>query len=404
MDIDQRLELLHDLISCNFTLYFWSYDASLNLLHSNCPNEIIFNQILSLSGCKDYMLCYGMNNDVPLVLSNNLGLVWITAYEKKNGSLYRIHLIGPAFTTEVSFNNIEIALRSYQLSIALKCDMLRQLESLPVIPTTNYLQYALMLHLCVTNEKIHISDINYQPDTVEIIKDDRQIEITNEHPGVWLTEQKLFKMIEDGNLDYKSALDEAVKVSYGVKINIGDPIRQAKDSAIMFVTLSSRAAIRGGLSPSIAYSLCDYYTQSIESCSNISEISIVNKTMYDDFIHRVHKQKNNRSSISRPIQNCCDYIETHIHDKITIKDLAERIGYTEYYLSRKFKKEIGYSINDYIKNAKIEYAKMLLSSSTQSVQDISDSLNFCSRSYFADVFQKIVGTSPNEYRVMNFKV
>ncbi|WP_425357410.1 helix-turn-helix domain-containing protein [Mahella australiensis] len=70
----------------------------------------------------------------------------------------------------------------------------------------------------------------------------------------------------------------------------------------------------------------------------------------------------------------------------------------------KFKKEIGYSINDYIKNAKIEYAKMLLSSSTQSVQNISDSLNFCSRSYFADVFQKIVGTSPNEYRVMNFKV
>ena len=126
--------------------------------------------------------------------------------------------------------------------------------------------------------------------------------------------------------------------------------------------------------------------------------------MFNDFVSRVYKRKNNTQRISKPIQNCCDYIKTHINDKITIKHLAYRIGYTEYYLSRKFKKEVGCSINDYIKTQKIEYAKILLSSSGQSIQDISDSLNFCSRSYFTDVFQKIVGISPNEYRVRNFMV
>ena len=126
--------------------------------------------------------------------------------------------------------------------------------------------------------------------------------------------------------------------------------------------------------------------------------------MFNDFVSRVYKRKNNTQRISKPIQNCCGYIKTHLNDKITIKHLAYRIGYTEYYLSRKFKKEVGCSINDYIKTQKIEYAKILLSSSGQSIQDISDSLNFCSRSYFTDVFQKIVGISPNEYRVRNFMV
>ncbi len=402
MNIDIKLKLLRDLISSNFPLYFWSYDASLNLLSSNCPSEVIFNEILSMSGCKDYMFYYGMNNDVPLVLSDNLGLIWLAAYEKKNGNLRRIHLIGPAFTTEISFSNIEKALSTYQLSLALKRDMLRQLDAIPVIPATNYIQYAVMLHFCITNKKIQISDINYQPGAIEIPEEDRQSILAGEHAGAWLVEQKLFKAIEDGNLDYKPVLDEAAKISYGVKINIGDPIRQAKDSSIIFVTLSSRAAIRGGLSPSLAYSLCDYYIQSIEKLSTISEISIINNIMFNDFVSRVYKQKNNNQSISKPIQNCCDYIKTHIYDKITIQYLAYRIGYTEYYLSRKFKKEMGCSINDYIKMQKIEYAKVLLSSSNQSIQDISDSLNFCSRSYFTDVFQKIEGVSPHEYRVKNF--
>ena len=87
-----------------------------------------------------------------------------------------------------------------------------------------------------------------------------------------------------------------------------------------------------------------------------------------------------------------------LEEKISISDLAKLAGYTEYYLSRKFRKETNVSINQYINTCKITYAKMLLSSSDMSIQDISNSLNFCSRSYFADIFQKETGTSPSDYR------
>jgi AraC-like DNA-binding protein len=404
LNIEQKLELFRDLVSCNYSLHYWKFDSELNILYSNCPNEILFNEIFSLSGCKDYMLSYGQNSSTPLVLSDNLGLVWTAVYEKEHDSLIRIHLLGPAFTSETSHNNIEKALQNYQLSMAVKYDMLQQLKQLPFIAITSYLQYALMLHFCVNEKKLNISDIEYQIHTSKPSEGKQQADSRNHSSGVWMIEQTLLKLVEDGNLDYKDALKNAVNISYGVKISIGDPIRQAKDSVIIFTALCTRAAIKGGLSPATAYSVGDYYTQNVENCSTISEVASTSHTMYDDFIHRVHKQKNTNSGISKPIQSCCDYIQMHLCDKLPIQELSSRVGYTDYYLTRKFKKEVGCSINDYIKNAKIEHAKLLLSSTTQSIQDISDSLNFCSRSYFTDTFQKVAGVSPSDYREKNLKI
>ena len=179
-----------------------------------------------------------------------------------------------------------------------------------------------------------------------------------------------------------------------------DPLRQAKTSIIVFTSLCTRAAIEGGLSPEQAYSLGDNYIQSAESSKDISELSALSNIMYDDFIHRVHDCRVN-PQYSKPIQECCDYIELYVEDKLGIAELAARVGYTEYYLSRKFKEETGVSLNNYIKFAKVERAKFLLSSTDTSIQEISNRLGFCSRSYFGSTFQKIVGCSPADYREGN---
>ncbi|MCR4675321.1 MAG: AraC family transcriptional regulator, partial [Lachnospiraceae bacterium] len=43
-------------------------------------------------------------------------------------------------------------------------------------------------------------------------------------------------------------------------------------------------------------------------------------------------------------------------------------------------------------------AKTMLTTTNYTVQEISDSLEFCSRSYFSSVFEKIEKCSPTEYR------
>lgn len=119
--------------------------------------------------------------------------------------------------------------------------------------------------------------------------------------------------------------------------------------------------------------------------------------MYDDFIHRVHKIRQ-VPGLSAPIAQCRDYIEMHPEEKIRAKDLAGLVGYTEYYLTHKFKEETGISVSDYVKKAKIDRAKILLRSTDLSIQELSDRFCFSSRNYFSRVFSETVGCTPMEYR------
>lgn len=53
---------------------------------------------------------------------------------------------------------------------------------------------------------------------------------------------------------------------------------------------------------------------------------------------------------------------------------------------------------DYIKQARIQCAHILLESTSKSIQEISEDLHFSSRSYFSTVFQAQIGVSPAIYR------
>ena len=119
--------------------------------------------------------------------------------------------------------------------------------------------------------------------------------------------------------------------------------------------------------------------------------------MYDDFIQRVHKHRTN-PNLSPQIQKCVDYIEMNLDKKIVAADLATLVGYTEYYLTHKFKEESGLSVTNYTKFAKIERAKVLLKSTEMSVREISEQLGFVTRNYFSRVFQEVTGKTPVEFR------
>ncbi|MDF2511220.1 MAG: AraC family transcriptional regulator [Herbinix sp.] len=410
MNQKEKLDHFYSLISCCYNLYTWRYDINLNIIESNCPNEFLFDEFFTLSGAKSYLLSYMQTNQKPILLSDTLGFVWIAVIERRDDVIAQIHIMGPVFTSDNSLSKIEQDLSKYSLAVSTKKTLITTLQKLPTISATTFFQYAIMLHFCVNEEKIGNTDIEYQirerpNNSGKSYSHNSFLSNPTEekHYGTWVAESELFKMVQEGNLNYKAAIEKARKTSFGVKVNTNDSMGQAKISVIVFTALCTRYAIQGGLNPSLAYSVGDYYTQSVENCKTISDIAIVSHTMYDDFIHRVHKFKAASSNLSNTIQQCCDYIEINIFNKFELSDMASNLGYTEYYLSRKFKKEIGISINDYIRNLKIEKAKVLLASTHESIQKISDSLHFCSRSYFTEVFQKVTNTSPHEYRLANTK-
>lgn len=80
------------------------------------------------------------------------------------------------------------------------------------------------------------------------------------------------------------------------------------------------------------------------------------------------------------------------------KDLASLVWYTEYYLTCKFEEETDLSMSEYIKNVKMERAKILLKSIQMSVHEISEALAFGTRNYFSRIFAQTVGCTPVEFR------
>lgn len=402
MSIDERLSFFHELINCNYNVYMWTYDDAVKLVETNCPAELETGDTITLLNFEKALLQHANTKEkYPILLVTNFGIVWIAAYEFRESKLYRIHVLGPAFTGKDSSKSTKKKLDSYNISMKLQRQMEKQIDNVQIIPTTTLLQLAVMLHYSITSKQISVLDVAYSTNG-DIGKFEEPEIISEEHQGIWTFERQFLNMVREGNPDYKKILEKSITLSSGVKAELGDTLRQHKNNTHVLLTLCSRAAMEGGLLPSVAYSLNDYYAKVIEECRNLAETSATAHSIVEDFVQRVRKSKENLD-ISGPIMEICEYIITHVKDKLTLTELAERVGYSEYYLSHKFKEETGENIKDYIRRKKINEAKLLLAGTKMSVLEISLELSFGNRSYFYSCFQKETGLSPTQYRSQNYK-
>ncbi|CZQ96557.1 helix-turn-helix domain-containing protein [Trichococcus ilyis] len=407
--LEQKINFFAELISCNYAIELTTYDQDMNFIQSNGENSHVFDKMLEYSDAKQSILEYSAasGQHYPVVLSDSFDLIWIACFEKKDGAVKRIHLLGPAYISEYAINSLQSKLDYHNISLSLRKMILNKITQVPIIIRGLYFQYAIMLHYCLTEAKISAADLQYvSPDEKESINPDFDeadaFDPDKSHTGVWAAEQRMLSMIEEGNLNYHEALSSVATLSRGVKIRTTTPLAQAKASVITFTALCSRAAIKGGLLSGMAYTIGDYYVQSIENAKSVSELGIISHEMYEDFVLRVHNLKQ-AALHSATVQNIHDYVQMHIEDRFSLGDIAQQLGYTEYYLSKKYKKETGSTLNDYIQQKKIDHAKLLLRTTKYSVQEIGDRLHFSSRSHFSAVFQKWTNQTPKEYRVENYR-
>ncbi len=403
MSTEQTLTLFRDLMTCGDDLFLWQYDNQLELLESNCPKEFLMDVVFQNCGFKDGIFKHASQSSTPLVLSLQLGLVWIAAFEMMDERLIKIHIIGPAFSANVLPETIVQTLgESYPVDapLAWKWELIQIFEKLPVVAPLVLSRYARMLHFCINQEKIGEGDI------ASLISQESAGELKGEpmdRRQFWRVEETLLNKIRLGDPNYKPALELASIIRSKDLPQFRDPLRQAKNTAIIFVSLCTRAAIDGGLTTEQAYALGDGYLQSIENCNSVADVEVINYTMYKAMIQAVYRMRH-QDYLSRHVRACCDFIDFHVEEKIDINRLARHTGLTNYYLSRKFKEEVGLSVNDYVKKAKIEKAKLLLSTTDLGIDSIADRLNFSSRSFFADTFRKLVGQPPAEYRQQHQKI
>ena len=122
-------------------------------------------------------------------------------------------------------------------------------------------------------------------------------------------------------------------------------------------------------------------------------------------VHRLAPESNRTFPISatqKHINDIIAYIREHIHEPLTVTDLAKHFYLHPDYLSRLFKKHTHTTVSRYITLQKIATAQSLLRDG-RTVAEVQEALGYSGYAHFFKTFQKNTGMSPSKYRAQYFK-
>jgi len=98
------------------------------------------------------------------------------------------------------------------------------------------------------------------------------------------------------------------------------------------------------------------------------------------------------------VKEAQNYLEDHLHQKIAVEDLSARFSVGRRNFDRRFIKATGNTPIEYLQRAKIESAKRAFETSRKTINEVMYEVGYADAKAFREVFRKITGISPLEYR------
>lgn len=92
------------------------------------------------------------------------------------------------------------------------------------------------------------------------------------------------------------------------------------------------------------------------------------------------------------------FIEDNYEDTIRVDDLADKLAMSRRTLERRFKKATCNTVTEYIQRVKMEAAKKGLETSRKNVNEIMYDVGYTDSKSFRNLFRRVTGLTPNEYR------
>jgi len=105
-----------------------------------------------------------------------------------------------------------------------------------------------------------------------------------------------------------------------------------------------------------------------------------------------------RSHGDTDIEKVQEYIEKNYEGKITIEDMANLAGASRRTFERRFKDATNNTPIEYIQRVRIEAAKKFFEASRKNVSEVMYDVGYTDTKAFRDIFKKVTGLKPIEYR------
>ncbi len=103
-------------------------------------------------------------------------------------------------------------------------------------------------------------------------------------------------------------------------------------------------------------------------------------------------------AMSSLVRNVVTHINRHYAEEIQVGDLAAGHKCNADYLSRTFKRTIGFGVIEYLHRVRVDHARRLLQTSRFAVGEVGFMVGFQDQSHFGKVFRKFVGLTPQAFR------
>ncbi len=109
-------------------------------------------------------------------------------------------------------------------------------------------------------------------------------------------------------------------------------------------------------------------------------------------------EKNRLDFKSRLSQKIMFYVRSNAAEILSNFDVGSALGYHPNYLTAVLRETSGKTLHDVILEEKIRLAKLWLSSTDETIENIAFEVGFSTRNYFCTVFKKLTGETPRNYR------
>lgn len=98
------------------------------------------------------------------------------------------------------------------------------------------------------------------------------------------------------------------------------------------------------------------------------------------------------------IQRAIEFIESHIHENITLEDVSRNITLSPFYFHRIFHSVLGETVTEYVKKRRLSFAAEDLLTTKSRILDIALNYGYESQEAFTRAFKHMFGVTPGAFR------
>lgn len=144
----------------------------------------------------------------------------------------------------------------------------------------------------------------------------------------------------------------------------------------------------------IIYLVEKYYDrQTAIFCSKVFQIEMDRQSQSAFIIFKGQKQHGDEV-----VQKAQTYIESKVHEKISVEHLSSKFAVGRRNFDRRFIKATGNTPVEYTQRVKMEAAKKAFETTGKTVNEVMYEVGYADPKAFREVFRKITGIAPLEYR------